>query len=140
MTTPTPEGAIERLTGRQRDWALNYMAEMSFGRPQSFDTGTTYDCGTYFCEAFLEEFPGRKPDPNFERASKRLAAVMRLAWEDGHVRRAIQSNEKYLREEPSWQYVYTLFPSDWERRKEVQDRARAALTTPPNATDPRGVK
>lgn len=109
---------MTRYSDQQGEWAMDYMAENSFGGfPRKFDTGTTYDSGADFCEAFLERFPGRKPDPNLCNASKRLARLLYELWQDGKVTRGRLGNEKYLPQEPSWQYVYGLYPVDHMRRR-----------------------
>jgi hypothetical protein len=109
------------LREQQREWVLNYMTVHSSSFPHSFDTGTTYDVGTDFCDAFSNRFPGRKPDPNLINASRRLARLLREMWEDGIVTRGRLGNEKYVRQEASWQYVYALFPDDWRRRQKAMD-------------------
>lgn len=116
-TTRAEEKALNALD-IQGEWAMNYMAANSIGSyPKWFNTGTSYDDGEDFCAEFLERFPGRKPDPNLRNASQRLARLMRRLWEHNRVRRGIQGNEKYLPQEPSWQYVYALFSVDHAKRR-----------------------
>lgn len=126
--TNAEPSAAAKLTRAQimREWAMDYMALNSLGSfPKNFDTGTAYDDGAEFCEAFGEAFPGRKPDANLTLASKRLAKLLREMWKDGLVTRGRLGNEKYLPQEPSWQYVYALFPRDCGRRKlALRDRER----------------
>lgn len=118
--------SMRRYNEQQAEWAMDYMAANSFGsHPQHFDTGTTYERGADFCEAFLEHFPGRRPDPNFKNASKRLARLLYELWNDNLVTRGIVSNEKYLPQEPSWQYTYGLFPVEHTRRRARLDALTA---------------
>lgn len=109
---------MRRYNEQQAEWAMDYMASNSFGgHPKHFDTGTTYDCGADFCEAFSERFPGRKPDPNLRNASKRLARLLYELWNANLVTRGRVGNEKYIPEEPSWQYTYGLYPVDCRERR-----------------------
>lgn len=135
------EAAAEgsRELDRQREWVMDYMFRNSVGSvARNYDTGTTYDCGADFCDAFLERFPGRKPDPNLVNASRRLAKLLRDMWRDRLVARGIIGNEKYLPQEPSWRYVYSLPAREHIRRRDAL-KALRALTPAKEGSEDHGV-
>jgi hypothetical protein len=78
------------------------------------DGCTTYEDGEAFCEAFSQAFPGRKPDLDLSRASRRLRRLLGLLHEDGWLyRHRISNHDQYHPgQEPNWQYNYRLLDSD----------------------------
>ena len=105
-------------------WVLEYFAETAMynraaGRyryDRRLGCTTTYDDELDFVDAYATAFPGRKPDPNLERATRRLRRLLNDLVDEGLLERYRQSNhEKDNRNDPAWQHVYQLTPETLER-------------------------
>lgn len=100
----------------QYQFVLEYVASKSFGtdeqgnhRSALLETTCSYDNGLDFVAAFGKKFPGRKPDPNLINAQRRLSALCKWLYDYGWLDRGRQSNSDLAtRDEPKWQYVYSL--------------------------------
>ncbi|AKE44837.1 hypothetical protein AU106_gp206 [Sinorhizobium phage phiM9] len=101
---------------KQAAFVIDYMTKNSFGTynggrefgSKSFSGCTTYDDDLDFICAFGDAFPPRKPDPNHILSSITLRRVLKQLSDDGYLDRGRLGNEKYVRQEPSWQFVYSL--------------------------------